>query len=154
MHSRNFKLTQLFFNQCKESWNLKTRWNSAAAAFIWRESNCSDSSWVECNVGGDYMEASFSLFTVLSIEEGIHWTMSFMSNVPAWEQTWLSKDRHDMIPHVSLDFVLYVHKGNITSQKVYRPWRWHSIQSSFISWYGKRTLLWFLFKDGQYCSYN
>lgn len=28
-----------------------------------------------------------------------------------------------MIPHVSLDFVLYVHKGNITSQKVYRPWR-------------------------------
>lgn len=95
MNSRNFKLTQLFFNQCKESWNLETHWNSAAAAFIWRESNCSDSSWVECNVGGDYMEASFSLFTVLSTEEGIHWTMSFVSNVPLWEQTWLSKDRQD-----------------------------------------------------------
>lgn len=155
MNSRNFKLTQLFFNQCKESWNLETHWNSAAAAFIWRESNCSDSSWVECNVGGDYMEASFSLFTVLSTEEGIHYEL--------WAscQMFHCESKHDcqktdrtMIPHVSLDFVLYVHKGNITSQKVYRPWRWHSIQSSFISWYGKRTLLWFLFKDGQYCSYN
>lgn len=96
MHSRHLKSTRLFFNHCKESWNPKTHWNSAAAAaFIWRESNCSDSSWVECNVGGDYMGASFSLFTVLSTEAGIHWTMSFMSNVPPWEQTWLSKDRQD-----------------------------------------------------------
>lgn len=139
MHSRNFKLTQLFFNQCKESWNLKTRWNSAAAAFIWRESNCSDSSWVECNVGGDYMEHHFLCSQYYPLKK-------VFTELWASCQMFHCESKHDcqktdrtMIPHVSLDFVLYVHKGNITSQKVYRPWR--PIQFYLMIWETYTTVI-------------